>query len=93
MDPNFTKILLENQRLLKENNQLIHSMRRAAKRAFWFRVIWTAVIILVPILFYFLVAKPYVDAITSLRNDSTEVFMDQLNSFDFRQLLELNQQR
>jgi len=93
MDPNITKILLENQRLLKENNQLIHSMRRSAKRSFWFRVIWTLVILLAPVLLYFFAIKPYVDTITSLRNDSTEVFMEQLNNFDFRQLLEQNNNR
>ena len=38
-------IMLENQRLLIENNQMLKNMRRAARLAFIFRVLWTLLVI------------------------------------------------
>ncbi len=38
-------ILLENQRLLIENNQMLHTMRRASRLAFIFRILWALLLI------------------------------------------------
>lgn len=38
-------LLLENQRLLIENNQMLHKMRRASRLAFIFRVLWILLVI------------------------------------------------
>ncbi len=52
-------LLLENQRLLTENNQLLHKLRRASIWSFWIRLVWFLIILGVPFVVYFYVIEPY----------------------------------
>jgi hypothetical protein len=52
------ELLVENQRLLAENNVLLHKMRRSALWATAFRLLWFAVIIGMPIALYYLFLEP-----------------------------------
>jgi len=53
------EILLENQRLLIENNQLLHKLRRSSVWAFWWRLISFALLIGAPFVLYYFVIEPY----------------------------------
>ncbi len=52
------KLLVENQRLLLENNQMLHKMRKTAIVGTIFRVIWFFFILGLPIYLYFSYIKP-----------------------------------
>lgn len=52
-------VLLENKRLLSENNDLLRRMNRMQRYALWFRVIWFLVIIGAPFIVYYWVLEPY----------------------------------
>ena len=52
------KLLVENQRLLLENNQMLHKMRKSAIVGSIFRVIWFLFVIGLPIYLYFSYIKP-----------------------------------
>ena len=53
------ELMLENQRLLTENNQLLKKLKKASVINFWFRIIWIAVLIGLPFLLYYYVIEPY----------------------------------
>ncbi len=57
------KLLVENQRLLLENNQLLHKMRRSAVIGSVFRFIWFLIIIGAPVYLYFSYIQPNMDTI------------------------------
>ena len=59
------ELMLENQRLLTENHNLLKKMRRSSIISFWFRVIWTLFIIGIPFILYFYVIEPYFEAFDS----------------------------
>jgi len=52
------KILLENQRLLIENNELLRKMRRASVFSGIFKIVWFAVIVLIPIYIFYTYIQP-----------------------------------
>ncbi len=52
------KLLVENQRLLIENNQMLHKMRRSAKNGEWVRVLSFLVLIAIPLGIYLFYVKP-----------------------------------
>lgn len=52
------KLLVENQRLLLENNQMLHKMRRSAVLGSIFRIVWFLVILAMPVYLYFAYIKP-----------------------------------
>ncbi|MFN3188438.1 MAG: hypothetical protein ACK42D_02755 [Candidatus Paceibacteria bacterium] len=65
------KLLKENQemirvnnRLVAENNQLLHKMRRNAIIAFWFRLLWIAILIGGPLLFYWYFLGPLLESLS-----------------------------
>ena len=68
------ELLLENQRLLTENNQLLKKMYRAAVISFWFRVVWAAILIGIPFVLYFYVIEPYFNVLGT----SFETFQNSL---------------
>lgn len=80
MHPNQTEheqmreIMLENQRLLKENNRLLQKVHRNAVLSFWLRVLWFVIIIGLPFILYYYVIEPYFEAFGS----SFERFQDGL---------------
>jgi hypothetical protein len=51
-------ILLENQRLLGENNELLHKLHRKNVRDFWLRIVWFVFIVIIPLLVYQYYIKP-----------------------------------
>lgn len=58
-------LLLENQRLLTENNQILKEMNRRSVLAFWFKILWMLFIIGAPFVLYFYVIEPYFDTLGS----------------------------
>jgi hypothetical protein len=65
-------LMLENQRLLSENNQLLHKLHSRALWSFWLKVVWFLVIIGAPFILYYSVVEPYFNSLGS----SFEVFRD-----------------
>ena len=59
------QLLLENQRLLTENNQLLKKVHRNAVWTFWIRIIWICMIIGLPFVVYYFVVEPYFEALGS----------------------------
>ncbi len=59
------EILLENQRLMAENNRLLKKLHRNATWTFWVRIAWFLFIIGLPFVLYFYVIQPYFSALGS----------------------------
>lgn len=59
------ELILENQRLLTENNQLLKKLNRRSVLSFWFRVFWFLFIIGIPFVLYFYVIEPYFTSLGS----------------------------
>ena len=59
------QFLLENQRLLAENNELLKRIHRNAVISVWIKIAWFLFIIGLPFLLYFYVLQPYFDALGS----------------------------
>ena len=59
------ELMLENQRLLTENNQLLNKINRRSIWSFWFRLAWMMVLIGIPFVLYFYVIEPYFSALGS----------------------------
>jgi uncharacterized membrane protein (DUF106 family) len=53
------ELLKENQRLIRENNTLLKSIKRLTHWYIWIKVIWFAVLIGLPLALYYYVAEPY----------------------------------
>lgn len=53
------ELMLENQRLLTENNQLLKKMNRRSILSFWIKIIWLLFIIGAPFILYYYVIEPY----------------------------------
>jgi hypothetical protein len=56
-------ILLENQRLLIENNQMLHKMRRTAFLGSLLRFIWLVFMLTASVYVYLVYIAPYVDTL------------------------------
>jgi hypothetical protein len=56
------RLLTENQRLLEENNEMLRSMRRGARWALAFRIIWIAVLLGAPVALYYFVLEPNISS-------------------------------
>jgi len=80
MDPQQTEqqqvkdVLLENKRLLTENNDLLRRMNRMQRWSMIMRVVWFLVFIGAPFLVYYWVLEPYFTTLGS----SFEVFQNGL---------------
>ena len=59
------ELLLENQRILNENNELMKKLNRRSLWSFWFRVVWFLIIIGAPFLLYFYIIEPYFTSLGS----------------------------
>jgi len=59
------ELVLENQRLLSENNQLLKKMNRRSVIGFWVRLIWTSILIGLPFVVYYFVIEPYFTSLGS----------------------------
>lgn len=58
-------LILENQRLLGENNRLLKKLHRNAVLTFWIRMLWMGIIIGLPFVLYFYIIEPYFTAFGS----------------------------
>jgi len=59
------ELILENQRLLSENNQLLRKMHRSSVLSFWLRIISILIFIGAPLVLYYYVVEPYFDSMGS----------------------------
>jgi hypothetical protein len=59
------ELILENQRLLAENNHLLKQMNRRSIVGFWLRLAWTAFLIGLPFVLYYYVIEPYFTSLGS----------------------------
>jgi Trk-type K+ transport system membrane component len=58
-------LMLENQRLLSENNQLLKKIRRASLISFWLRLVTMLIFIGAPFVLYYYVVEPYFESMGS----------------------------
>ncbi|MCA9367231.1 hypothetical protein KC887_03135 [Candidatus Kaiserbacteria bacterium] len=65
-------VLLENQRLLTENNQLLRQMKRTAWWGFWLRIASFLLLIGAPFVLYYWLLQPYFESLGS----SFQVFVN-----------------
>jgi hypothetical protein len=62
-EPGLKEMVEENLELARENNRMLHKLRRSAFIGNILRLMWWAVIIGVPLYLYLTVLKPYLDAL------------------------------
>jgi hypothetical protein len=63
-DNEIKALLVENQRLLLENNQLLHALHRKNVRDFWLRILWIVGMLVVPMIIYYIYIAPLVRSFT-----------------------------
>lgn len=57
------EMVLENQKLLAENNELLKKIHRSNTWAFWLRIVWIAVILGLPFITYYYIVAPYYESL------------------------------
>lgn len=67
--------LREQAKLLKDNNRMLHDIKRQMAIGFWVRMVWFIIIIGLPFALYFYVLEPYFAAFGA----SYQVFVEGLN--------------
>lgn len=55
-------LILENQRLLAENNALLKKMHRSAVRHFWFNIAWIVIFLGLPLIAFYKLVMPFYDS-------------------------------
>lgn len=73
-------ILLENQRLLAENNDMLKKQQTKNKRDFWLKVVWFFFIIVAPMILFYSYVVPMYSSLGS--EGSLQNSMDQLNQLN-----------
>lgn len=53
------ELMLENQRLLAENNTILRKLKKWSIVSFWLRLVWTLILIGLPFVLYYYVIEPY----------------------------------
>lgn len=56
-------LILENQRLLAENNVLLKKMHKSAVRHFWLNIIWIIVFLGLPLIAFYKLVMPMYDSL------------------------------
>ena len=76
-------LVLENQRLLAENNELLKKMHRSAVRHFWFNIAWIVVFLGLPLIAFYKLAMPMYQSFGSSPTNLSEQLKDvqELKSF------------
>lgn len=59
------ELMLENQRLLTENNAMLKKLKKWSVISFWFRLIWTFILVGLPFVLYYYVIEPYFTSLGS----------------------------
>jgi hypothetical protein len=70
------RLLVENQRLLTDNNNLLHKMRRDALLGSFFKIIWFIIIIGGPVYIYFNYIQPNMDTLKVKYNELEQMTSD-----------------
>jgi hypothetical protein len=79
------EIILENQKLLIENNALLKKMHRSAVRHLWFNIAWIVLFFVLPLIALYKIAVPFYSSYSS----APEGMQGQLNELnELRSLLE-----
>ena len=79
------ELVLENKRLLAENNQLLKKLHRSATRHFWFNIAWIILFLGLPLIAFYKIAMPMYESLGT----SPASFSEQLNSIkEIQSLLE-----
>lgn len=88
------EVLLEIYRLTKENNLFLRKIRRDARWAFWFKLLYILLLLGIPILLYTYYIKPQVQTLSNFQTtvtggaDSREAMENFRENFnDIRQLI------
>lgn len=58
-------LMLENQRLLTENNQLLNKLHKHNIWSFWIRIVWFLILIGAPLILYYYIVEPYFSSLGS----------------------------
>jgi hypothetical protein len=72
-------ILLENQRILVENNVMLKKQHAKNKRDFWLKMIWIFLIVVAPTIFLYWYIMPMYSSLGS--GDAVQNASDQLNLY------------
>lgn len=56
------KLLEENLKVVKENHELLEKMHRVHIYTFWMKFVWFLIIIGLPVIMYYVLLHPYVQA-------------------------------
>ena len=59
------ELMLENKKLLSENNELLKKMRKLSVWSFWLRMAWSLILVGAPFVLYFYVLEPYFTSLGS----------------------------
>ncbi len=76
-------LVVENQRLLTENNELLKKMHKSAVRHFWFNIAWIVVFLGLPLIAFYKLAMPMYQSFSSSPTNLSEQLKDvqELKSF------------
>jgi hypothetical protein len=72
-------ILLENLRLLSENNEMLKKQQAKNKRDFWLKIIWIFLIVVAPTIFLYWYIMPMYSSLGS--GGAGQNALDQLNLY------------
>ncbi len=71
-------LVLENQRLLSENNVLLKKMHRSAVRHFWLNIAWIVIFLGLPLLAFYKLVMPFYSSFEASGN-SLQGQLNELN--------------
>jgi hypothetical protein len=57
------EMVIENQKLLAENNKLLKKINRSNTWAFWLRILWIAILLGLPVVVYYYIIAPYYESL------------------------------
>ena len=59
------QLLLENQKLLADNNRMLKKLHHSSVISFWLKIFWIVLVIGLPFILYYYVVEPYFNAFGS----------------------------
>jgi hypothetical protein len=69
-------LVVENQRLLTENNELLKKMHKSAVRHFWFNIAWIVIFLGLPLIAFYKLAMPMYQSFGSSPTNLSEQLKD-----------------
>jgi hypothetical protein len=82
MDPELKRELVEIHALAKDNHQMLRAIRRGQWYSFWGRIIFWAVVIIIPFLIYQHYLEPLISTFTPIGAPSSMTDVTGLPSFE-----------